>query len=99
LDVPISFASAWGYSYHWHGRGFQGSIDIAAWLLAILALMTSTRDSQSDTHIRDTYDYFHAVREDPWKNPLTAKCTIMNENKAEMKESLTSCDWQLPNLY
>ncbi len=99
LEIPISFAAAWGYSYHWHGRGFQGSVDIAAWLPAILALMTSTRDSQSDTHIHDTYDYFCAVRQDPWKNPLTAKSAIMNENKAELKESLTSCDWQLPNLY
>jgi len=72
LDIPISFASSWGYSYHWHGRGFQGSIDIAAWLPAILALMTSTRDSQ---------------------------CAIMNENNAELKEALTSCDWQLPDLY
>jgi aldehyde:ferredoxin oxidoreductase len=99
LDIPINFASAWGYSYHWHGRGFQGSIDIAAWLPAVLALMTSTRDSQSDTHIHDTYDYFRAVHEDPWKNPLTAQSTIMNENKAELKEALTSCDWQLPNLY
>jgi aldehyde:ferredoxin oxidoreductase len=99
LDIPISFASAWGYSYHWHGRGFQGSIDMAAWLPAILALMTSTRDSQSDTHIHDTYDYFRAVREEPWQNPLTAQSAIMNENKAELKESLTSCDWQLPNLY
>jgi aldehyde:ferredoxin oxidoreductase len=61
--------------------------------------MTSTRDSQSDTHIHDTYDYFRAVREKPWQNPLTAQSTIMNENKAELKESLTSCDWQLPNLY
>ena len=99
LDIPISFASGWGYSYHWHGRGFQGSIDIAAWLPAVLALMTSTRDSQSDTHIHDTYDYFQAVREEPWKNPLMAQSTIMNENKADLKEALTSCDWQLPNLY
>jgi len=99
LDIPISFASSWGYSYHWHGRGFQGSIDIAAWLPAILALMTSTRDSQSDTHIHDTYDYFCAVREEPWENPLTAQCAIMNENNAELKEALTSCDWQLPDLY
>ena len=98
-DIHISFASSWGYSYHWHGRGFQGSIDIAAWLPAILTLMTSTRDSQSDTHIHDTYDYLCAVHEEPWKNPLTARCAIMNENKAELKEALTSCDWQLPNLY
>jgi aldehyde:ferredoxin oxidoreductase len=99
LDIPISFASSWGYSYHWHGRGFQGSIDMAAWLPAILALMTSTRDSQSDTHIHDTYEYFRAVREEPWKSPLTAQCAIMNENNAELKEALTSCDWQLPDLY
>lgn len=99
LAIPISFASAWGYSHHWYGRGFQGSIDMAAWLPAILSLMTSTRDSQSNTHIRDTYDYYCAVREKPWKNPLTAQCAVMNENKAELKEALTSCDWQLPNLY
>jgi aldehyde:ferredoxin oxidoreductase len=30
---------------------------------------------------------------------MTAQSTIMNENKAELKEALTSCDWQLPNLY
>lgn len=99
LDIPISFASSWGYSYHWLGRGFQGSIDIAAWLPSILNLMTSTRDCQSDTHFHDTYDYFCAVREEPWKNPLTARSAIMNENKAELKEALTSCDWQLPDLY
>jgi aldehyde:ferredoxin oxidoreductase len=99
LDIPISFEAAWGYSYHWHGRGFQGSIDMAAWLPAILALMTSTRDSQSNTHFRDTYDYLQAVRKEPWKNPLTAQSAITNENEAELKESLTSCDWQLPNLY
>jgi aldehyde:ferredoxin oxidoreductase len=99
LDIPISLESAWGYSLHWNGRGFQGAIDIAGWLPISLMLMTSSRDSQSNSHHHDTYDYMRAVQNGPCRNPLTAKSAIMNENKAELKEALTSCDWQLPNVF
>lgn len=99
LDIPVSFESAWGYSFHWNGRGFQGAIDITAWLPIALMLMTSSRDSQSNSHHHDTYDYMRAVQQEPCRNPLTAKSTIMNENKAELKDALTSCDWQLPDVY
>ena len=88
LDIPISFESAWGYSFHWNGRGFQGAIDIAAWLPIALMLMTSTRDSQSNSHHHDTYEYMCAVRDDPCGNPLTAKSAIMNENKAKVEGGL-----------
>jgi len=40
-----------------------------------------------------------AVRDDPCRNPRTAESAVMNENKAELKEALTSCDLQLPDLY
>jgi aldehyde:ferredoxin oxidoreductase len=99
LDIPISFDSAWGYSYHWNGRGFQGTIDITAWLPIALMLMTSTRDTQSNSHFHDTYDYMCKVKDNPCYNPLTAQSAIYNEHKAELKESLTSCDWQLPDVY
>jgi aldehyde:ferredoxin oxidoreductase len=99
LDIPISFESAWGCSFHWNGRGFQGANNIASWLPIAVALMTSTRDSQSNTHHHDTYDYMCAVQEDPCRNPLTAESALMNENKAELKDALTTCDWQLPNLF
>ncbi len=99
LDIPISFESAWGYSFHWNGRGFQGAIDISAWLPIALMLMTSSRDSQSNSHHHDSYEYMLAVQEDPCRSLLTARSTIMNENKAELKDALTSCDWQLPQVF
>ncbi|MDR2089076.1 MAG: aldehyde ferredoxin oxidoreductase [Clostridiales Family XIII bacterium] len=99
LDIPISFESAWGHCFHWQGRGYQGINNAAAWLPATLLLMTNTRDAQTNSHIHETLEYMHAVQDDPCHNPRVAECAIMNEDKAELKESITSCDLQCPNIY
>lgn len=99
LDIPISLESAWGHCYHWAGRGFQAAIDQTAWLPIALELMTSTRDAQTVTHHKETWDYVLEVRDDPCHSPRVAASAVMNENKAEIKDSVTSCDWQSPNVY
>lgn len=99
LDIPISFEAAWGYSAHWNGRGYQGSIDITAWLPILLELMSSSRDPQPNTHHHDTIEYMREARKDLYNGLAVPKSAIMNEVKAELKEAVTSCDWQLPDVY
>jgi aldehyde:ferredoxin oxidoreductase len=41
----------------------------------------------------------HAVEDDPCHNVLVAECAIMNEDKAELKESVTACDMQCPDVF
>jgi aldehyde:ferredoxin oxidoreductase len=99
LDIPISFESAWGHSFHWQGRGFQGINDITAWLPSTLMLMVNTRDAQTNSHIHGTLEYMKNARNDPCHNPEVAANAIMGEDKAELKESITTCDWQCPNIF
>jgi len=99
LDIPISWESAWGHCFHWQGRGYQGINHAAAYLPATLLLMTNTRDAQTNSHIHDTIQYMHEVEDDPCHNVRTAVCAVVNEDKAELKESVTTCDWQCPNPY
>jgi aldehyde:ferredoxin oxidoreductase len=61
--------------------------------------MTSTRDVQTVTHHHETYDKYLLFRDDPCHSPVLADSVIMNENKAELKDSVTCCDWQSPNLF
>ena len=97
--IPISLETAWGHCCHWAGRGFQGSNDIACWLPIAIELMTSTRDAQTNTHHHDTWDWFLDVRDDPYNNPRMAESIVYNENCAELKESLMSCEFQLPTVF
>jgi aldehyde:ferredoxin oxidoreductase len=99
IEIPISYESAWGHCYHWSGRGFQASIDITAWLPIALELMTSTRDAQTVTHHHDTAEHYLAVQEEPWRDRRIAQSAIRNENKTEIKDSVTSCDWQSPDVF
>jgi aldehyde:ferredoxin oxidoreductase len=39
----------------------------------------------------------HAVEDDPCHNPLVAKSAVWNEDKAELKETVTACDMQCPD--
>ena len=104
-QVPVSsrlyrsVESAWGHCCHWAGRGFQGSNDITCWLPIAIELMTSTRDAQTNTHHHDSFDYYLEVRNDPCHNPRVASSTIFNEHCAELKESLMSCEFQLPQIF
>lgn len=99
LDLPISLETAWGHCVHWQGRGFEAAINKPGWVATNLHQMTSTRDTQTIAHHHDTFENFLELKDDPCRNPLTAKAVIMGENKAELKDSVTCCDWQSPNLY
>jgi aldehyde:ferredoxin oxidoreductase len=97
--IPISLESAWGHCCHWAGRGFQGANDIVCWLPIAMELMTSTRDAQTNTHHHDSFEYYLECRDDPCHNPRVASSTIFNEHSSELKESLMSCEFQLPAVF
>jgi aldehyde:ferredoxin oxidoreductase len=99
LDIPISMEVAWGYSTHWNGRGYQGTMPIEGWLPIAIETMTSTRDAQTNTHHHDTIEYLLEMRKDPYGSLAGPKSAILNEHKAELKEAVTTCDWQLPDLF
>lgn len=99
LDIPISMEVAWGYSAHWNGRGYEGTMPIEGWLPIAVEMMTSTRDAQTNTHHHDTIEYAKEMKKDPYGSLLGPQSAIMNEHKAELKEAITSCDWQLPDMF
>jgi aldehyde:ferredoxin oxidoreductase len=99
LDIPVSLESAWGMSYHWAGRGYEATIDRPGWLAIALELMTVTRDNQTVAHFHDTYDHLLEIGDDPCRSPVLVSSVIMNENKGEMKDSISTCEWQCPDLF
>jgi len=99
LDIPVSLESAWGMSYHWAGRGYEATIDRPGWLAIALELMTVTRDNQTVAHFHDTYDHRIAIGDDPCHSEVLIDGVIMNENKGEMKDSVSTCEWQSPDLF
>jgi aldehyde:ferredoxin oxidoreductase len=99
LDIPISLETAWGHCVHWQGRGYEAAINKPGWVAVNLYQMTSTRDAQTISHHHDTFEHYLELKDDPCRSPLTARAVIMGENKAELKDSVTCCDWQSPNLY
>jgi aldehyde:ferredoxin oxidoreductase len=99
LDLPISLETAWGHCVHWQGRGFEASMEKPAWVATNLHQMNSTRDTQTIAHHHDYFKNYVELKDDPCRSPLTAQAVIMGENKAEIKDSVTCCDWQSPDLF
>lgn len=101
LDIPISFESSWGHCFHWQGRGFQGSQPAGGYLSATLMLMSNTRDAQTNSHIHDTLEYMKETMDanEACHNTKVALNAFMGEIKAELKESVTCCDLQSPEIY
>lgn len=99
LDLPISMETAWGHSFHWQGRGFEASITKETWLATTIELMTSSRDMQTIEHHHDTYENYLEIKKDPYHSQTLVDSIIMNENKGELKDGVTCCDWQSPNLW
>jgi aldehyde:ferredoxin oxidoreductase len=99
LDLPVSLEPAWGHSYHWQGRGFEGPISRPGWLATSLELMTSPRDAQTIAHHHDKYTNFLQYKDDPCHSDLLLDAVVLDENKAEMKDSVMCCDWQSPDLW
>jgi aldehyde:ferredoxin oxidoreductase len=99
LDLPVSLETAWGHSYHWQGRGFEGTNSKPGWVATSLELMNSTRDAQTVAHHHEKFENFLEFKDDPCHSPLLVEGVVLSENKAEMKDSVTCCDWQSPDLY
>ena len=99
VDLPISMETAWGHSFHWQGRGFEASITKETWLATTIELMTSSRDMQTIEHHHDKYENLLEIRKDPYHSQALVDSIIMNENKGEIKDGVTCCDWQSPDLW
>lgn len=99
LDLPVSLETAWGHSFHWQGRGFEGSIYKAGWLAHTLELMTSTRDIMTVAHFHDDYENYLEYKDDPYHSRKLVESVIFNILKAETKDTVTCCEWQSPDIY
>lgn len=100
LDLPISMETAWGHSFHWQGRGYEATITKPTWLASTLELMTSSRDMQTIEHHHDTYEnYLKIDPDDPYSSDALVDSVIMNERKGEMKDGVTCCEFQSPDLW
>jgi aldehyde:ferredoxin oxidoreductase len=64
-----------------------------------MMLMTSTRDTNTVAHYHDTYQNYLKIKDDPCHSQVLIDGIIMNENKAELKDSVTCCEWQSVNLF
>ncbi|MDR1422559.1 MAG: hypothetical protein LBI64_06830 [Coriobacteriales bacterium] len=98
LDIPVSLETAWGHSYHWQGRGYEAGINKPGWLAVSLMLMTTTRDTQTVAHYHSPYEHLLEYEADPCHSFVLVDDVIMNENKGEMKDSVSTCEWQSPDL-
>ncbi len=99
LNIPISFASSWGHSFHWQGRGYQGAGDIVQWLPATLKLMINTRDAQTNGHMHMKVDTWLKGFEDTYHNPVIAQITVDSDRDSEYKESVCTCERMTPNPF
>lgn len=98
LDIPVSLESAWGHSSHWSGRGYQ-PLPKAGWLQTTLGLMVSSRDAQTVEHVHDTIESFERYREDPCHSREMAHSFYVNDIYAEIKDSVTSCEWASHDVF
>ncbi len=96
MPTKIDLQEAWGYNSHWTGRGIHAGLKFPDWLLRALTWMTQTRDSNNDTHHKNSED-MEKFREDPYRGPLGPKMAIWDEHKSELKCALTLCDSAFPS--
>lgn len=99
LPLPVSMETAWGHSFHWQGRGFEASITKPTWLASTMELMTSTRDMQTIEHVVGDYSKYADIEADPYHSQDLVDIVVYNETKGELKDSLTCCEFQSPELF
>jgi aldehyde:ferredoxin oxidoreductase len=103
IPTKISLQAAWGYAGHWSGRGIHSGLEFPYYLCRALPWMTASRDPMDDTHIRlkqewkDELEDVVINKKDPYSMPLIPEIAVWNENRSELKSSLTLCDWAFPN--
>ena len=99
LALPVSLEAGWGHCVHWLGRGYQ-SAPKWLWVSHALNMMVNTRDSISSSHLQSTPD---DVRRYLAEGALTSRYlmerSIWNENSSVVKDSITTCEWQSPDLF
>ncbi|MCP4219010.1 MAG: hypothetical protein GY765_30530 [bacterium] len=104
IPTKISLQAAWGYAGHWSGRGIHSGLRYPWYLTRALPWMTGTRDPMDDTHIRMTKEWESEIatiakdKIDPYIMPVFPIVSIWNENRSELKSSLTLCDWAFPHM-
>lgn len=98
LDIPVSLEFGWGHSCHWQGRGFQATPQWY-WLASCITGMLDTRDCQGSGHFHDTPEHIREYRDDPEHSELLIRSIIENDENSEIKDSVTTCEWQAPNLF
>ena len=99
LPLPISLETAWGHSTHWQGRGYEATITKPTWLATTIALMTSSRDMQTMEHHHDLYENYLKIVGNEYDSQELVDSIIRNETKGEIKDGVTSCEWQSPDLF
>lgn len=99
LDLPVSVEAGWGQTYHWTGRGAQGTPKWL-WLINSLMFMVNTRDPIASGHIHaktDSVRRFH--EEGPSSSQHLIDMEIRNEWDSLIKDSITACEWQSPAAF
>ena len=99
LDIPVSLETVWGHSVHWQGRGFEATLKKPGWVATTLMLMTSTRDAQTVGHFHERYEEFLDQKEAPCHSRKLAENVVFNECRSEIKDTVTCCEWQAPNIF
>lgn len=97
LDIPVSLESGWGHCAHWQGRGFQ-SVPKWLWVANALSMMVNTRDCFGAGHVHVMPDELRKYREDPSHNRPLVEKVIFTEEASMIKDSVTSCEWQAPDI-
>ncbi len=104
ISTKISLQEGWGYPGHWSGRGIHSGLKFPYYLMRALPWMTASRDPMDDTHIRILKEWEDELEDalqagaDPYTLEIIPRIAIWNENRSELKSSLTLCDWAFPNI-
>ncbi len=96
FPTKISLQEAWGYAGHWSGRGIHAVRRFPGWLIESLVWMTATRDPFNDTHIVAKDEWMRAFEAAPYESDMGPRIAVWNENRSQLKSSLTLCDWSFP---
>ena len=96
-DIPVSFEAAWGHSFHWQGRGYEGAVEKPTWLCTNLFNMLSTRDAQTVEHFHGRYEHHEEAMKDPYHCEVLMEMAIHTQTFADIKDSILSCEWQSPD--
>lgn len=100
-DIPVSLETSWGGCGHWQGRGLNGTPKWV-WIMNNLLCMLNTRDALSGGHPQQTPDEMREYfKEDPqvFRSRSMVERVLLTEKLSIIKDSVTSCEWQAPDLF